>query len=516
MTMQLAQLIVGAGVNGINTAVVFQENGIPFEVFERSGVIGGVWNRENTTCGSANAGSNVQSDPIMYSPAGWYLEEGNKNAAIDTSDPFRGIHQSVDMVIMNTCEIQEKCNIPIHFYREVISFERHDDGTVAVVWMDQQSKKQHVDKFAGIHFRTGRLNSVSKVVLPNESDFSGSVVDGCYGQAEKLDYKDKTVVIIGWGAFAVENATMALQKGATKVHMVARNKKPHWFDYATFTARKFYFAELDPNWVPTVWEDIFDINERAAKACGVQDVLYSPDVHTKVDGKRHLFLHRGGLPSMSIDPVALGMHYGLIEFHQGSVSGLTTDSVVLSSGTVLKADVVIKSTGFNINLGPIDGHYMIDTIFVDGHANVTSYHAIDGCEEDVFVGPSIPGTSTLLVSAYPLRDFDRAVVYFLITPQKFQEFKGFPTFTKVKKAEAVQFVSVMHTFNKLFAFGDENIVSNFVESMTKKREEYEKMLDEQSFLKYDKMHWDAWSELFATKTGKPFLAYHSIDCMDKV
>jgi hypothetical protein len=52
--------------------------------------------------------------------------------------------------------------------------------------------------------------------------------------------------------------------------------------------------------------------------------------------------------------------------------------------------------------------------------------------------------------------------------------------------------------------------------MTKKREEYEKMLDEQSFLKYDKMRWDAWSELFATKTGKPFLAYHSIDCMYKV
>jgi hypothetical protein len=166
MTKQLAQLIVGAGVNGINTAVVFQENGIPFEVFERSGVIGGVWNRENTTCGSANVGSNVQSDPIMYSPAGWYLEEGNKNAAIDTSDPFRGIHQSVDMVIMNTCEIQEKCNIPIHFYREVISFERHDDGTVTVIWMDQQSKIQHVDKFAGIHFRTGHLNSVSKVRMP--------------------------------------------------------------------------------------------------------------------------------------------------------------------------------------------------------------------------------------------------------------------------------------------------------------------------------------------------------------
>jgi cation diffusion facilitator CzcD-associated flavoprotein CzcO len=67
------QLIVGAGVSGVNTAVVFKEAGISYRVFERSGVNGGVWNKENPVCGSANSHSTVQIDPVAYTPPNWFL-----------------------------------------------------------------------------------------------------------------------------------------------------------------------------------------------------------------------------------------------------------------------------------------------------------------------------------------------------------------------------------------------------------------------------------------------------------
>lgn len=49
--------------------------------------------------------------------------------------------------------------------------------------------------------------------------------------------------------------------------------------------------------------------------------------------------------------------------------------------------------------------------------------------------------------------------------------------------------------------------------MTLKQAEVDKVLDEQTFLSNDKMKWDAWSNLFAERTGKPLLEYPFIDRM---
>jgi hypothetical protein len=62
-------------------------------------------------------------------------------------------------------------------------------------------------------------------------------------------------------------------------------------------------------------------------------------------------------------------------------------------------------------------------------------------------------------------------------------------------------------------FGDEHIIDIFIKSMRLKQEEYDKVLDEQTFLSHDKIRWDAWSNLFAEQTGKPTLEYPFIDRM---
>jgi len=70
MTTSVIDLIVGAVFAGINTASTFAKKGIPFQVFEQSGVVDGVWTRDISFCRLANASSTVRTDAAGYSPAG--------------------------------------------------------------------------------------------------------------------------------------------------------------------------------------------------------------------------------------------------------------------------------------------------------------------------------------------------------------------------------------------------------------------------------------------------------------
>lgn len=538
-TAELPHLIVGAGLLGVDCAAAFQKAGLPYRIYEATDVPGGVWNAEHPSCGWANTSfSRAQSDPVMFSPVGWFLQE---NHVIQEHDPFHGIHPSQSMNIIR--EVIEKEGIQIQYNRKIISFatvnnkntndKTHNDNinsdktksnnqmhtdpdVVHVVWEDTKTGEQHQETFAGVHFRTGKLSQVRPIALPNEATFqAGPIAIGCYNAPEQLSFADKTVIIIGWGSFAVENAATALRQGAAKVHIISRSRKPHLFDYATYAARRFYTVEAgtDPSLIPEIWDKIFDINTTAARACGdhVQDLLLGDDVVAYIDGKRHYYFAEGGLPCVTVDAVALGMHYGLIEYHQGNVVDTTEFGVVLSSGETVKADMIIKCTGFDTDVSFLNHgnkkHYIQDALFVDGCANVTSFHGADGVNQDAFFGPCTPATCSFLLSVYTLHDFNLAIAHFVKHPDTFQAFKQHPMFSSTYWPEKIGFISMLHCFSKLVSFGDEHIMGNFVHSMNQKEAEYAKVLDEQTFLKHDKKHWETWSAFYAEKTGQPLLQY---------
>jgi cation diffusion facilitator CzcD-associated flavoprotein CzcO len=90
---------VGAGISGIETALAFQEYGIPHVVFEQSSAPGVVWEMSNAAAGSTNEESHAQVDPVSFAPSGWYLDT---NSSFDTSEKLRGIYPSINAVQATT------------------------------------------------------------------------------------------------------------------------------------------------------------------------------------------------------------------------------------------------------------------------------------------------------------------------------------------------------------------------------------------------------------------------------
>lgn len=104
----------------------------------------------------------------------------------------------------------------ICFNTQVISFSVPDERSVVVT-------VKHDGEFftltvAQLHVRTGCLSEPTKPDFQNAELFEGRVATGTGNDLDvSKDFKDKNVVIVGLGAFAVENVKRALQGGASRL-----------------------------------------------------------------------------------------------------------------------------------------------------------------------------------------------------------------------------------------------------------------------------------------------------------
>ncbi|MDZ7597082.1 MAG: hypothetical protein U5J82_01970 [Desulfobacterales bacterium] len=82
-----------------------------------------------------------------------------------------------------------------------------------------------------------RVGTPREVKWQNQSAFQGKIVTGISNHTEGIDWRNKNVVIIGMGAFAVENTRTALEGGARHVTVVCRRHGticPKIIDYLNF------------------------------------------------------------------------------------------------------------------------------------------------------------------------------------------------------------------------------------------------------------------------------------------
>eukprot|EP00899_Mesostigma_viride_P011648 jgi/Mesvir1/20484/Mv12371-RA.1 len=436
-----------------------------------------------------------------------------------SADAVHSYHSSASRVLQMIDQVRSQLRKGQFFFgREVSSYSENDDGTVQVTWRDARSGANFNDTFAGIHLRTGRLGKPRSRSYPGEQDFAGQICTGCLRddlQGENVAGRD--VVVVGYGAFAVEAASCCLTLGARSVTLLAQRHRFHLFDVPTWAMGSFYSPRAahgsKHNW--DIWDRTLALNRKAARALGVEDLVFNEQTTTMLQGREHV-IFRDGLPAFSFDALALGVHYGLVRILTGDVDHLSWCAVVTSSNDVIPCDVFIHATGFDPDPPEsFQNKVVCDSLWLQGKANQTSIHGRCAAPPCCVMGPSVPGASLLLVSYIVLWDLDRVVAYFIRNPGRFLEFAALPAFSTVREFKDVTYPSILIAFHKMLASGNPDITRLFRDSMAHKggglcdlfveeRARGERALE---FLRADRAKWDALCRMFSERTGKPAPEY---------
>jgi cation diffusion facilitator CzcD-associated flavoprotein CzcO len=330
--------VVGAGLSGIEAAKIFsKDEPRPVLVLEKGDYIGGVWVR------AANIESRVQVDPVSFAP----IEDPQPVREPCVADVFDTMARPRAEVLKRLAEDARGLNIA--FRTEVLWFEVLPASVRVRLLLRNGAVVQ--TEVAQLHVRTGCLDVPIASCFPRAEVFRGRLAAGVGSDVALADFANKRVVIVGMGAFAVENVRRALQGGAATITMVARSYKPLFPEYATYQLRR-KMAETamdDYDSFVKMWRNVHQILSTGAHACGAEAISLNEETVRLIDGEPSI-LFANGVPPMSCNTLLLALGYGACHIVRGTVASFTEDGVTLSSGRTLGADMVVLCLGFRCNI----------------------------------------------------------------------------------------------------------------------------------------------------------------------
>jgi len=329
-------IIVGAGITGLYAANRLSESGISYSVLEKQDMVGGIWSRY------ANSSSQVNSSEGAYR-----LFEKQKRSNRD--------HSYTREILEDISVLTRKVSDHLFLETEVKEIEKKGDryqvryergGTLSVV----ESK----GIILAINDRVGTPNDIE---WENQAAFQGEIVSGISDGARGIDWRNKDVVIVGMGAFAVENARTALEGGARHVTVVCRRHGtvcPKIIDYLNFATPydESYTHDNKSNIRNMMyWKKLYQLSGATQPECWMGKIK-----------------HEGHTISVS-DIWFIGHYLKKIETVQGEITGMTESGVVLDGQRHVNADVVVNCIGFQRNaplITTLSGYYeMYNNNYVD-------------------------------------------------------------------------------------------------------------------------------------------------------
>lgn len=326
--------IVGAGLSGIEAAKIFSaDEPRPVLIVEKADHAGGIWVR------AANVESRVQVDPVSFAP----IEDAQPVRAVCASDCFDTMARPRAEVLSRLAEDARPLNIA--FRTEVLAFTVLPDSVLIRLRLRDGAIVE--TEVAQLHVRTGCLDTPVAANFPNAHLFEGRLAAGVGSDIALEEFAGKRVVIVGMGAFAVENVRRALQGGAASITVVARSYKPLFPEYATYQLRRTMAETNIDEYASFVkmWRHVHQILVAGARACGAEELSINEETVRWIGGEPCV-LFANGVPPMSCNTLLLALSYGACSIVRGTVAGFVKHGVTLDSGAVLEADVVVSCLGF--------------------------------------------------------------------------------------------------------------------------------------------------------------------------
>jgi len=369
-------VVVGAGVTGLYAAQRLAQSNISYVVVEQEDVIGGIWSRY------ANATSQVNT-----SEGGYRLIEKKFRSNRD--------HSTTREILEDIAQLAGKVSDHIHLNTKVDRLEKAGDTyrlKISNGWGDTCVNSKGV--ILAINDRVGDARSIE---WPNQSAFRGEVLSGISGHADGFDWKNKKVVIVGMGAFAVENARTALVGGAKHVTVVCRRHGtvcPKIIDYLNFATpydAGFKHDKKGNMRNMLLWKKLYDQSGATQPECWPAKVKH--DGHT-----------------ISVSDIWFIGHYlNKIETVTGSITGMVADGVFVNGQQRIAADVVLNCVGFErnaLNVKKIcDYNNMYNNNYLDQNLMYIADAHIDADAFNSFFGSSVLEMAKFYLDVY-IRFFD--------------------------------------------------------------------------------------------------------------
>lgn len=509
--------IIGAGVSGLCMAIKCQKRNINYTIYEMTNYVGGLWNSKS---GIVNEYSNVQ----VVSPT-FKFEDDNSTYSEYTK---------ADELYEKISENYKKFDIHknIRFRVKLNSFKSLDNNKVelSLEKLIDPNDVELIDSeiyfkviVDALYIRTGTLNRVKELKLNNESNFSGVIGYGTNEGKKEIDFTDKVVTVIGFGATAIENINNALQNGAKKVIVLARSLRNIWTRRMLYQIVKEliypqhylanYFRKKSWKRVNDIYNKSFDYfnNETINKIREESTIMINDEIHHDMSK----------IPAVTED-ILIYCYYGLVEIYHDEVADINGNEITTKNGIKYNSDIIFKCTGYELVETFFKGHTIDNTIFVDGKHNITHNCALDRSGNVEFIhGPSKDVNILPLVS-YPMVNhvLDELALYFLRFPNRFEVFRRNNKYDDIisnKNIKDIEFRCYVHIFLKVidylkFSPLDLRLTFNIGIHLWNLRQDVMNNLSKREFHRVDKSLWDKTSTFcYERNKKKGYLEYPFVE-----
>ena len=501
--------IVGGGLSGLEAARIHREGGREVVVFEKSLSLGGVW------VTTANAASRVQVDPVSFRPL-------HDTTPLGQGDPpFDSFYRNREQVLAQMAQdvAQASLGQTIVFGVSVIAFEDAGDGKVKVVVEEANGEEEDGGSakvwefvFRELHIRTGSLTDHAGGLAAlgiDDSTFTGIAARGIANDVDEATLEGADVVIVGLGAFAVENVRRSLAAGAKSITVLSRKADKLLFpEAATFVLR--HTLNACPGGIPTqdeldaMWARVFDLVKTGATVAGLEEILLNDNTVSLVQGKEH-FVFSNGLPAMSSNVLLLGAAYGLVDIRIDQLASLSASQVTTKSGATLPCDVLLTCLGFGTSDTLLAGHTVTDAWFVDGCRNITHNLRGDRVNGSNIIGPRAELASNFLISYYEDADeYERSLRRICDAPPSvYQEIVDMDPVSSPTDVASVDYFTTLVLSDKLLRSSDPEIIRILENNRTARTALYDLILPGDVFWQRDAAAWNTISTHLAHQTGTP-------------
>ncbi len=318
--------IIGAGCSGFTTAKALQDRGLPFDIFEMTGDIGGTWNFNNPGGKSAC----YQSLHIDTSKTRMQFQDFPIPANYPDY-PHHAQVQSYFNAYVDKFDLRRK----ITFNTRVEKAVRGADGVWSVTLSTGETRRYDALFVCNGHHWD-----------PNTPEFPGTF-DGVemHSHAYRTPFEPynlvgKNVLVVGMGNSAMDIASELAQKPIAKKLMVAA-RRGVWI-FPKYINGHPPDKGVAPAWIPN-WLYRFLMKRMIVKTVGhmknygLPEPEHHPaDAHPSVSGE---FLTRAGCGDVHMKP---------------NIAEKMGTQVKFTDGSVEDVDAIIYATGYNITFPFLD------------------------------------------------------------------------------------------------------------------------------------------------------------------